>query len=830
MPNWPSDYLCRWWLEEPTLTRPTESPVQCRWWEAGQWRSTVLTTPTFTGPLDAQLPQIRRPPPEGLFISSRDGLTLNVPRENVWRNLDFSSTEERVLAHSEEAIRYLFDAVRSRSSTPESCQTESALQTHDTRRNEMRTFTTHTEGMKYVKKGDKLRVIRQVADHSGHWHNSWTDRMTRTIGEVGTVVRIMSAGVYFKEGKFDGLGYPLHACEVVTGACLDTGPLPDFPKLINPLPEHEFQTPYRLEVEATLVRRDKEDAMRKVRERRDRCYAWVESYRDRIKQLRNKLKQQMICGPMRPRWRQFFNPSYGRGAASLDLWRAGADDTKRKGKNMAYALAAFQTALKGRDENLKFATLAKVESAANGLSTSRAYDKVDNKLGGVVSLRTSYANRFNSGHWKRPLWHSEPWVPGDALLRLPHMSTQEAGMVAWYDSFEKFKTDTLTRARPGRFLTKFYSDVLSEKDIKYWAERQAMLTSARDTLRFIENDDPDGWEWVYEHGEGFTSCMTYDRESRYLHSKLYGENHPVRAYARKDNGLRLAYLGTPKDVEGGKVYARAIVRDDEHAKGYIRIYGDDRIKHYLKEAGYGCSTSLEGVELNKRLLEGGGRIICPYLDSGDVEVHRDYLEVVDCGRDTESTGLLGERDHYTCERCGADHDDEDDLHYSDRIGSWCDECEDITEAIVGRSRYHSGFEYEMVSCDDTIELKGRIYLYDDDVLEECGFRKCEECDEWEPEDDMTLTSRGYVCGCTTLVELATEDDEGNMWAHPEDVKDAIETATGDTVQIHEDTDFDEDYADPDTWKADEDKDEDESDDKDQVHAHAKTAHQEAATA
>lgn len=404
-----------------------------------------------------------------------------------------------------------------------------------------------------------------------------------------------------------------------------------------------------------------------------------------------------------------------------------------------------------------------------------------------------------AGTWKRPIWNNEAWAQKD-WMHCAHVSTVAPGMVAYYESAEKMARGILTRVKPGRYLQKIYGSMLTADAIKAWSERYTAYTAPR-VLRFVENTDPDGWEWVYEHGVGFSSCMVYKREGRYLDYDLHGKNHPVRAYARPGNGLRLAYVGDPAGTENGAVYARCIVRDDESDKGFVRVYGDDSIRHLLTAAGYVGDVDLYGVELNRR--DHNGAIICPYLDSGDVKVHNDYLLVVVDGYEGQSTGLLDCDDHcdddgdddddsWTCPHCGHTHDDN-----HDSMSTWdglvfCPHCED--QFVSGVYNSHGNTDY--MSRNEAICVADEWYRDTKVVLEANEIFRCTETGNWHRLCDMVHTSQGLVHeeDCD-LVELHILDPESNSWALSWDTKEAV-INDGSVVTIHKNTPYSEDLRDP----------------------------------
>jgi hypothetical protein len=123
-------------------------------------------------------------------------------------------------------------------------------------------------------------------------------------------------------------------------------------------------------------------------------------------------------------------------------------------------------------------------------------------------------------------------------------------------------------------------------------------------LHFIENDNPDGWYWVYSRGPH--SCMS--------------DSQRVRQYACPQNNLALAYATKDNDPDGSIRY-RVIV--NKQHKTYLRIYGDDGDKNFfvaaLNQAGYTASgDTLHGefIKLDWAQCDecGSNTLVGPYLD------------------------------------------------------------------------------------------------------------------------------------------------------------------------------------------------------------------------
>lgn len=364
---------------------------------------------------------------------------------------------------------------------------------------------------------------------------------------------------------------------------------------------------------------------------------------------------------------------------------------------------------------------------------------------------------MGNGTWPKTAWEPRSWF-APKPWHFVHQSLQDPNQVAYYPTLRHLIEEREVRTRPGRYLQQHFSDKLSEKDIRNEANAQA-FKSAPPALHFVENDDPDGWEWVYEHGHGFTSCMVYERSSRFLDHHLKGVNHPVRIYARPGNGLRLAWLGSGFKDPNGIVTARAIVRNDEDGSplGHIRLYGDDSaLFSALEDAGYGGCTYLEGVELQRHEVD--GRIVCPYLDSGNIEVYSDHLLVQERGCDTSSDGWL-EEDGEVCNECG--YHIRDDVVWVGRHSdiSVCSHCAERYYTLVNGRR---GEEYYLRDGSDEVAWF-RDEAYDADYLDYYGITSCDECGEYTHEDDTCSTRHGHCCS-DCVKHLNYEDDEGYDWA------------------------------------------------------------------
>ncbi len=343
------------------------------------------------------------------------------------------------------------------------------------------------------------------------------------------------------------------------------------------------------------------------------------------------------------------------------------------------------------------------------------------------------------------------------VLHHLHVSEEVPSAVAYYPTLRAWRENKAVRTSMGKYLTK-YMDLycLNESQVKSMAEKhQANINaSAGWTLKYIEHNDPDGWERVY-NSEDVRSCM-----------RGMGA---VRVYAHEKSVLRLSYL---EDSEN-KIIARCIVRDgDDSDKGWLRVYPDHNgnsqgrfLLDAIRADGYQKQTNLDGVLLRAVESSRGGGYVCPYLDSGDGGTQ--YVDVVT--RDGVTYLLAGEGDYdasctdgYVGESCSCDCCGE---AYSEDYMTWidsaeqrlCDYCRDENYTYAYGRRYEEYYRNE-----DCIEVNGTWYLME--TADNHDIYQCEETDEWFHSDDMCFFDEGTVCR-DVAVEVDHEHD-GSDIIHP----------------------------------------------------------------
>ena len=424
--------------------------------------------------------------------------------------------------------------------------------------------------------------------------------------------------------------------------------------------------------------------------------------------------------------------------------------------------------------------LTTVQPSMNG-ELHNLHNRLPNGDAVFSSIFDGWRN-IHHNKWQKPVFHDEPWFVDSKYywLHCCHVSTDDPMMLAYTQSGDKAVRDIQTRVRPGRYLQQFFSDVLSEKDIRYWAERQQSMADNSD-LHFVPNTDPDGWEWVYEHASGFTSCMQYNHpSSRYLAHGLHGDNHPVRVYCHPKNDLALAYLGDKQHSDSGRVYARAIV--NQNTKTWVRLYGDSRIQHALTAKGYGYGGSLEGQRLRCVDNPVGSGYLMPYLDGGTTNVSQrydsalgdDYFLVDEDGEyDAQnSSGIMDGEPETTCPRCG-ERCDEDDMTYVEHRGeSICNDClnDGYTYAYGRRGQDYYPSD-DVIYCETDGESYYIEYASDYHDIHECPIRE-----RWYHIDDMVAMTVGEYEGEYVYHSEARELPDGE-WCTCDEYDDLLEEHT-----------------------------------------------------
>jgi hypothetical protein len=362
--------------------------------------------------------------------------------------------------------------------------------------------------------------------------------------------------------------------------------------------------------------------------------------------------------------------------------------------------------------------------------------------------------RFADGSYEPTPWHGEPWYQVKHAEHFCHISTEQAGKIAFTENSAKGQLDRQLVMSPGRYLRRYFSDHLDNNAIEGWCARLSVQL-AEDALKITQ--DADEIEEVYVGGPG--SCMSHDA------SDFESFCHPARVYAGPDTAL--AYIGARDDAR-----ARGVVWPE--LKIYTSIYGDvSRLKLLLENAGY-AKGSLNGARI-QRLVDGGSYVV-PYIDAGDdLADDGEYLIIGHGSIPSENTNGLGDRCWY-CPRCDHDTSSHDIVFYRDGSSEeWCYNCfTDHTVFCAHNERSYSDAETfitvladhdEHEVLEEDVESFGAVYLEDRGewwLASSC--RQCDASGEWFHATDLTEYHGEWLCA-DHLPEPFNDDDPSLANAH-----------------------------------------------------------------
>ena len=319
--------------------------------------------------------------------------------------------------------------------------------------------------------------------------------------------------------------------------------------------------------------------------------------------------------------------------------------------------------------------------------------------------KTREAMKFDNGVYTHVPWHGTSWWDACRDVHkhhFAHVSRSEPGMMAYTESPEKGMDNKQTQIKPGRYLEKYFGEVLRIYgiSIKHVVAEFDKMYKPR-PVHFAKTEDE--IQWVYEHGP--RSCMStkaYRREQGWgfpTPGEWPKDIHACRLYAAGD--LQVAYL-TQSGKPTGRVEARALVWPEK--KTHSRCYGQDAaLRNQLALLGYKPDPPI-GAKIQRIPIQVHGQnlFICPYIDIGQragagataVKDMKTHLQIVIAEPGSyaanSTSGLCGSmygRDmtpmrHYVthCQCCGDHTDDAGELYRVYRSHNqaeclyWCDDC------------------------------------------------------------------------------------------------------------------------------------------------------------
>lgn len=369
-------------------------------------------------------------------------------------------------------------------------------------------------------------------------------------------------------------------------------------------------------------------------------------------------------------------------------------------------------------------------------------------------VQTHHNESFNLSCLMDDPWYKADFFADNIQIWAPHLpmpSEKFPGKISYYQDANKRSRGIRTAVKPGRYLAKYFSDILTQDEIQRYAiEFETVFAPAE--LKITQ--DANEIETVYRNGP--RSCMSFSDGS------FAGHCHPARVYAGPD--LAVAYLG---DLDAPS--ARAVVWPDK--KIYSRVYGDiERLSDTLEKKEY-SKGYLYGARIQKIPVPTRDSYIMPYVDGVDsANDDGDYL-VLGPGRLTaqNTSGLADPHSHgsccYKCEQWCDDNDlfptMEGNLVCAPCIGENYVMCEDYEEyvyrdhayALGDGDGYISGRAYEQGNyfrcAYDELIYPGRYRISDnhgdtyheDNINRVCWY--CNYSDEWFPnDDDFVMLSSG----------------------------------------------------------------------------------------
>jgi hypothetical protein len=382
------------------------------------------------------------------------------------------------------------------------------------------------------------------------------------------------------------------------------------------------------------------------------------------------------------------------------------------------------------------------------------------------------ALRMTDGTYTPLPWAGEAWFMARhaTLNHFAHVSTEDAGKVAFTRDDRQGQSNNKVRMSAGRYLQEFYQGELAYQPRKetgavsvrtgekvtidalnWYARTFNKQYGGGDTLAFATTSE----DMVRVYIAGPTSCMSYK-----ANELASDPHHPAEVYAAGD--LQVAYLS---DSEG-HITARALVWPAQMRAG--RVYGDEMaLAAALTELGYSTpsTTALVGARMLK--IEHGDGYVMPYVDGF-------------CNYGKHSDGIhwkIG-GDRYAGHTNGLDHDPEnDDRCECEHCGSGYDEGEGYTIHIDRNGSTEVWCEMCMQDHAFECEASGDMYrnriphvtLANGNYVANCNLEDYSQCTlslEWQHSDEMAgeFEDSGEMVSADTVEDKdLVQDEDGTYW-------------------------------------------------------------------
>jgi hypothetical protein len=361
--------------------------------------------------------------------------------------------------------------------------------------------------------------------------------------------------------------------------------------------------------------------------------------------------------------------------------------------------------------------------------------------------------------YKHPVWANERfWVhnPEIHAEHFAHSSVKNPTLIAFTESEEKGLQDRQTSMKPGKYLRKYFGDVLNAKQISFYAEWWAKglrpATELDAALAFAST--PDDIERVYNDGP--RSCMAKDYSFGIHPSRVYGAGDLAVAYLTRPTGDIIARALTwPEKKVFGRCYPTPDRWSEDGHDSEAEAEGiRDHLFNLLKENGFshlheGDNEGFEGARLLK--IEGNGGWVGPYLDNeysaddgGDHWI-MSKSGVLDCS----NTGGTFEVPSYgSCFSCSSDLETVEDAVTVYTGYNTSDEYPSGEQEICCRCDGHRSFRCEGTDVDYLESYVDRATLADGTVwvwgyFRNNGFICAQSGDNYSNDDRVEMADGSY---------------------------------------------------------------------------------------
>jgi hypothetical protein len=355
--------------------------------------------------------------------------------------------------------------------------------------------------------------------------------------------------------------------------------------------------------------------------------------------------------------------------------------------------------------------------------------------------------RMQSGEYERIPFECHAWFKQaeDNAQRFPHVAKKDPSKIAFTESPDKGMRDIQTVIAPGRYLERFYAEIITAETIRDLA-RDYVTRLITPEFKIARMSD----EIAYVYQRGPDSCM-----SKSL-SAYESDEHPVSVYGLEPgqtldeipHALTLAYL----EIED-RITARTLI--NERDKVFLRLYGDaDLLRKSLAAAGY--QSGLPYNYTIRAIDSDRGDYVMPYIDAGpaasygaaNVKRINDRFMITD-GRGDQAgrtDGLLNEPE---CDEDGNYCEFYQEFSSGDTFSVVVNDrghCEQWSERAVDNNATRVNGTYysdELVHQDG----HGRNFIMHDDTHHYCDMsneywpneemQRCEVTDDYFHESEMT---------------------------------------------------------------------------------------------